>query len=131
MGRINFVVSVRADQHQVPHIGLGQKILDQIERCGIEPLQIVEEQRKRMLRPCEHSDESPKDELESALGVLERKVGDWRRFADDELQFRNKVHDELRVRAQRITKRLAPVAQLPFGLAQEGTDETLKGLGER
>ena len=98
MGRINFVVSVRADQHHVPHIGLGQKILEQIESCRIEPLQIVEEQSKRMLRPREHPDKSPKDELESALGVLERKVGDWRRFADDELQFRNKVHNEPSVR---------------------------------
>ncbi len=26
------------DQHHVPHIGLGEKILDQIERCRIEPL---------------------------------------------------------------------------------------------
>ncbi len=43
MGRIDFVVSVRADQQQVPHIGSGEKILDQIERCWIEPLPIVEE----------------------------------------------------------------------------------------
>jgi len=70
MGRINFVVSVRADQHQVPHIGVGEKILDQIERCRIQPLQIVEEEGERMLRPREHSDKSPKEELESALGVL-------------------------------------------------------------
>src|SRR5207245_6686415 len=131
MGRIDFVVAVRADQHQVPHVGLGEKILDQIERCRIEPLQIVEEQSKRMLRSREHSDESPKDELESALGVLERKVGDWRRFADDELQFRNKVHNEPSVRTERIVKRIAPLAQLPFALAQEGTDEALKGLRER
>jgi hypothetical protein len=70
MGRINFVVSVRADQHQVPHIGLGQKILEQIESCRIQPLQIVEEEGKRMLRSRKHSDKSPKDELESALGIL-------------------------------------------------------------
>jgi hypothetical protein len=98
MGSIHFVVSVRADHHQVPHIGLGEKILDQIERCRIQPLQIVEEQSQRMLRPREHADKSPKDELESALGILERKVGDWRRFADDELQCRNKVHNERSVR---------------------------------
>src|SRR4030095_88406 len=131
MGRVNFVVSVRADQHQVPHIGLGEQILDQIERGRIEPLQIVEEQRKRMLRPRANSDKSPQDEQESALGVLERKVGDWRRFADDELQFRNKVHNELSVRTERLMKRIAPFVQFAFALTQERTDKALKGLGER
>ena len=70
MGRIYFVISICADQHQVLHIGLGQKILDQIDCCRIEPLQIVEEKGKWMLRLREHSNKSPKDELESTLGVL-------------------------------------------------------------
>src|SRR5262249_12665935 len=86
MGGIDLIVPVSPDQQQVAHIRLGQKILDQIESCRIEPLQIVEEQGKRMLGPREHSDESPKDELESTLGVLWRKVGNRRRFSDDELQ---------------------------------------------
>ncbi len=51
-----------------------------------------------MLGLREHSDESPKHDLKSALSILERKIGDGRRFADDELQFRNEVHDELPVR---------------------------------
>ena len=45
----NLIVAVGADQQQMPHILLGQKILDEIEGRGIEPLQIVEEQRQRML----------------------------------------------------------------------------------
>src|SRR5215468_3757166 len=84
-----------------------------------------------MLRPREHSDESPKDELESTLGVLRRKVWNRRRFSDDELQFRNKVCNEPAVLAQRITKRLAPFAQLRLVLAEQGTDEVLKGLRQR
>ncbi len=58
MGGIDLVVPVGADQHQVPHVGLGQQILHQIERCRIEPLQVVEEQGERML-PREYTDESP------------------------------------------------------------------------
>src|SRR5215813_6483889 len=99
MGRINLVVSVCTEQHQVPHIGLGEKILDQIERCRIEPLQIVEEQSKGMLRSCEYSKESPKDQPEAALRVLWRKIGKRRLFSYDELQFRDKVHHEQSVRA--------------------------------
>ena len=43
MGGADFVVAVGADQHQMPHIRPGKKIRDQIERCSVEPLQIVEE----------------------------------------------------------------------------------------
>jgi len=46
------------------------------------------------------------------------------------LQFSNQVHNEPAVRTQRIMKRIAPAAQLPFAPAQEGADEALKGLRE-
>ena len=70
MERIYFVISICADQHQVLHIGLGHKILDQIDCCRVEPLQIVEEKGKRMLGLRKHSNKSAEDELESTLGVL-------------------------------------------------------------
>ena len=53
MGGANLVVPIGADQQQIPHIRLGQQIFDQIERCRIKPLQIVEKKCQRMLRPCE------------------------------------------------------------------------------
>src|SRR5262245_14905613 len=99
MGRINFVVSVCTEQHQVPHIRLGQKILEQVEGCRIEPLQIVEEESKGMLRSREYSNESPKDQLEAAMRVLWRKIGNRRLVSYDELQFRDKVYNEQSVRA--------------------------------
>ena len=51
MGGRDFVVPVGADQQHVPHIRLRQQVFEQIERGRIEPLQIVEEQGQRMLRP--------------------------------------------------------------------------------
>jgi hypothetical protein len=77
MAGINFVVPVGANQHQVSHIRLGQEILEQIERCRVKPLQVVEEESKRMLRSCEYAEESPEDQLEAALRVLRRKLRDW------------------------------------------------------
>ena len=58
MGGIDLVVAIGADQQQVPHLRLGQQILQQIERRRVEPLQIVEEERQRMLRPGEDADET-------------------------------------------------------------------------
>src|SRR5262245_11594796 len=94
MGGIDFVVSISTNQQQVPHIRLSQQVLDQIERCRIKPLQVVEEESKRMLRSCEYADESPEDQLEAALRVLWGKNWDRRLFSYDELQFRDEVHNE-------------------------------------
>jgi hypothetical protein len=68
----DLVVAVGADQEQVMHIRLRQHMLEQVERRRIEPLQIVEEQRQRMLRPGKHAEKAPEHELEAALRVLRR-----------------------------------------------------------
>jgi hypothetical protein len=47
-------------------------VFEQVERRRIEPLQILEEQRQRMLRPGEHGDETLEDKLETPLRVLRR-----------------------------------------------------------
>ena len=49
MSGIDLVVAVGADQQQVAYLRPGQQILEQIERRRVEPLQIVEEQRQRMV----------------------------------------------------------------------------------
>ena len=128
MGGIDFVVPVGADQHQVLHIRPDQQILKQIERRGVEPLQIVEEQGERMLRPREDTDKATEYQLEAALRVLGRKFRDRWLFSYDELQFRDEIHNEPSVRVQRLVNGVAPFAQLCFALTQKWTDEALKGL---
>ena len=49
-------------------------MLDEVERCRIQPLQIVEEQRERVLRPGEHAEEAPEHQLEAVLSVLRRQI---------------------------------------------------------
>src|SRR5262249_61538870 len=78
MACIDFVVPVGADQHQVLHIRPGQQILYQIERRGIEPLQIIKEKGERMFRPCEYTDESTEHQLKASLRILWRGFREWR-----------------------------------------------------
>ena len=99
MGGIDLVVPIGADQHQVLQIRPGQQILEQVERRGVEPLQIVEEQRQRMFRAGEDADEPPEHELKTALCLLRRKLRDRWLFTDDELQFGDEVDHEPPVRA--------------------------------
>ena len=86
----DLVVPIGADQQQVPHLRLGDQMLEQVERRRVQPLQIVEEQRERMLRPGEDAEEAPEHHLEAVLRVLRRQVRDRRLLADDELQARER-----------------------------------------
>jgi hypothetical protein len=80
------------------HIRLGQQTLEQLERCSVKPLQVVEEESKRMLRPCEDADEPPEDELEPALRVLWWKKRDGWLFSEYVLKLGDEVDNQQSVR---------------------------------
>ena len=120
MSGVDLVVPVGADQHQVLHIRLGQQVLEQVERRRVEPLQIVEEQRQRMVRPGEDADEPPEHQLETALRLLRLELRDRRLVADDELQFGDEVGHEPCVRPQRLQKAPRQIASSASLLPRSG-----------
>ena len=63
----DLVVPVGADQQQVPHLRVRDQVLEEVERRRIQPLQIVEEQRERVLLAREHAEEAPEHHLEAVL----------------------------------------------------------------
>jgi hypothetical protein len=79
-----FVVSIRSDDQQVPDVAPDQRF-DEIERGGVEPLQIVEKERERPLRAGEHLNESLENHLKSSACLLGRHIGCGRLFSDDQL----------------------------------------------
>ena len=127
----DLVVPIRADEQQVLQIGLGQQVFEQIECRRIQPLQVVEEERQRMLGSREDADEPPKHQLKTSLRFLRRQLGDRWLFTDDVLQFRDEIDDQLPVRLQRLTKRVTPFAQVVFVLAEERPDQALECLRQR
>ena len=86
--------------------GWVEQIFEQIQRRRVEPLQIVEEQRERVLRARKDADEPPHHRLEAALRVLRRQLGDRRLLADDEFQLGDQVDDQAPVRPERLAKRI-------------------------
>src|SRR5207302_9573206 len=105
--------------------------LEEVERRRIRPLQIVEEQRERVLPAREDAEEAPENHLETVLRVLRRQVRDRRLCPDHHLQLGNQVHDELTVRAQRLAQGVPPPAELRLALAQERADKALESLSQR
>ena len=97
MGGAGFVVSIGSDQRQMPQVGPDQQILDHIKRCRVQPLQIIEKQRKRMLRLSEKTATNCRIDppsLKRPLRILRRESRSWRLLSYDELQFRDHIHNE-------------------------------------
>jgi hypothetical protein len=67
----------------------------------------------------ENADKSSEHQLKAALRILWRQLGNRRLFADDVLQFRDEINNELTVRFERLEERLPPLPQLRFRLAQK------------
>src|SRR5262249_50605354 len=128
MCRVDFIVPLSADQHQVLHVRLRQQVLHEVQRRRIEPLQVVEKQSEGMFRPRKYIDESPQYQVEPALFLLWRKFGNRWLLSDNGLQSRDHTHHQLSVRVERFMERVAPLAQLRLALAQKGADEALKRL---
>jgi hypothetical protein len=80
---IDLVGPIRADEQHVLQIGAGQQVFEQVEGGRIQPLQVVEEERKRMLRSCEYADEPPKDQLKTSLRFRRWELGYWWLIAND------------------------------------------------
>src|SRR6516225_5784727 len=124
----DFVIAIGADEEKIAQIGPAQQIFQEVERRRVEPLQVIEEERQRMFRPSEDTDEPPKHQLETPLRVLWRKLRDRRWLSDDSLHFRNEIHNQSGVRSQRFPQRVAPGRKLYFAFAEQRPDQALKGL---
>src|SRR5882762_2132108 len=112
------------------HLGMRDQVLEEVERRCVQPLQIVQKQGERVLFPREYAEEAPEDHLEPALRILRWQPRDRWLLSDHERQFRNEVHDQLAVRAQRFAQGFPPPAKLRLALAQQWADKALERLGQ-
>src|SRR6516165_6582064 len=131
MRRSDFVVAIGADEKKIAKFGPAQQVFQHVERRRVEPLQVIKEERQRMFRPSEEADKLSEHQLEAPLRVLWRKLRNRRRFSDDELHFRNEIHNQSGVRSQSLTQRVAPRREVRFVLPQQWPDQVLKGLCQR
>src|SRR5258708_2927934 len=126
----DLVVSIGPDQKQVPHLRVRDQVLEEVERRCVKPLQIVEEQRERVLLPCEYAEKPPENHLKAVLRFLRRQVRNRWLSSDHKLQRGNEVHDKLTVGAQRLAQGAPPPAKLRLALAQKRAHQALEGLGQ-
>src|SRR6266478_5044478 len=124
----DLVVSVGADSQQKQHFRVRDQMLEEVERRSIQPLQIIEEQRERVLWPGERAEEAPENHLEAILRISRRQVWNGRLLPDDELHLRNEADDQLTVWPDRLRQGTTPLVHLGFALDEDLTDQGQQGL---
>src|SRR5258708_38332444 len=101
-------------------------MLEQLERRGIEPLQVIEEQRQRVIWFGERAEEPSEHPLKSVLCLSRRKIRNGRLFPDLELKLGNEVDDELTVRADCLAQSVSPSDAFVIALAKDRSDERMQ-----
>ncbi len=129
--RTDLVVPIGADDQEMPDLPVRDDVLEELERRRVEPLQVVEEDRERMLPGGERAEQPAEHQLESILRFLRRKLRDRRLLADDELDLRNHARDQLAVGSERGSDGITPSTELVVSLAQDAADDALQRLRER
>lgn len=109
MRETDLVVTVGPDQQQVPDIRLANQPLQEFKRCRVQPLQVVEEQHKRVLGSCKRAEEPPEHHLEAVLRILRRQIGNGRLLPDEVLELGDEVDDQLTMRAERLRHAIGPL----------------------
>ena len=110
---------------------LDQQVFRELECCRIQPLQVVQKECQRMSRAGEDADKPSKGEVGAGLSLVGRQGRHGRLFADDQLQLRYEIHQEMAIRTERVMKIVAPFAQLRLRPAQKRADEALECLRYR
>ncbi len=84
-----------ANKQEITQIVAGHQILEQTQRSGICPLQIVQEDAERVLLFGKQVYESTNDGIEAVLRLIRRHRSHGRLRADDQLNFRDQLDNDL------------------------------------
>jgi hypothetical protein len=91
------VVPVCTDEKEVSHFIVGDQVLEEIERRGVQPLEVVEEKREWVFWSGEDPKQPSEDHLKAVLCIPRRKLRHWRLFPHYEFKLGNKTCHELAV----------------------------------
>ena len=73
----------------MPHVRIGNQVLQAFKGRFVQPLRIVEEQRKRVLWPSERAEEPPEHQPEAVLRLSRRQFWNGRLFSNNELDLQD------------------------------------------
>src|SRR5216683_3756883 len=128
MGWADLVFPVGADHEKVARVRVGDHILEEFEGRRVEPLEVVQEQHAWMLLLGKHGEEPTKDCMKAVLGLARSELWNRHLGADESLDIRDKIDDELAIAPQSLAELGPPQVELGFASAKDLTEKTLEGL---
>ena len=127
---LDLVVAVRADEEEARGLGVGEDGLEHLDRGGVDPLEIVEEDHERARRPAERAEEAAEHQGEAVLRLDGTELEDGRLLAQDHRHVRDDVDDDLPARPERVEEAPAPRLEILLALAEDLLDEPAERRGD-
>ena len=131
MGWRYLVIPISPQQQQIAGLALGIEHLHQLQRSGIGPLEVVNENDEGMFLRRKDLNELLENEVEAILGGTSCEFGDGRLRADDSLKFGNDVDEDLASLPHRRQDARFPLLQLSVGFRQQLPRQVSEGLHKR
>ena len=108
MGAMHFVIPIRADDKQVMATGCRHEQLQQLSRSGIDPLEIVQKEHKRVRWLGKHTDEVLKNQIKPMSSYVWFQDGNLGLWADKEFYLGNDFDNDLAAEPQTVQEFVAP-----------------------
>lgn len=112
----DLIAPVGAENEQAPRVGVREQVLEELEARAVSPLEVIQEEDERALLRREHAEEATEDEVEPVPRVGRPEGRRRGLLADDELDLRDDVDDELPAVAERGGELCADRGELRVGL---------------
>src|ERR1700757_1503514 len=107
-----------------------EEIFDERQRGWIEPLQVIDENDKRVFRPRKHADEPLEHGLKPQLSVDRREDCHGRLRADQSNEVGNEIGQQTAVISDSFLYRVSPAGHGARVVAQQLLNQTLKRLSQ-
>ena len=130
VGGAHLVVPVGADQAEVGRARAGQEVLDEDARGCVGPLQVVEEDDQGVLRGGERAEQLAEGEIEPVLRLARAdRDGGWL-LAHHQLDGRDQLGEDRRVRPDRSEDALAPDRQGGLALGEDLLEQVVERVAQ-
>lgn len=125
------LLSVGQYEQQMAGLGVREQSLQKPQGLGIGPLEVVEEQKERVLLGRTDMDESEQRLRETVSGGIRRQVGELRQLTQDRPQRRDQLHERASRDSERTRELLPPARELLLRKREELPRQAVECLDDR
>src|SRR5262245_44138646 len=128
MGRADLVVPIGTDQEKVTGVGVGDHIFEELEGCGVQPLEVIQEKDAGMPLAGKHGEEPAQYGMQAVFGLARGELRNRRLFANKGLDFRDEIDNELAMMPQSLAHVGPPRVEIGLAPSEHLANKALERL---